>query len=98
MTKSRKHRRYPPNFHRRTAPGAPPGTLVADPAAGKPVVRLIAYGPAGFVERELATPVDYEAVRRVDGATLATGHTVHATVDLTGRPVRMPVRVKELFS
>lgn len=65
MTKSRKHRRYPPNFHRRTAPGALPGTLVADPAAGKPVVHLMAYGPAGFVERELATPVDYEAVRQL---------------------------------
>jgi len=63
VSKSRKRRRYPPNFHRRTEPGAPPGTLVADPAASKPVVRLIAYGPAGFVERELATPADYEAVR-----------------------------------
>ena len=41
---------------------------------------------------------DYEAIRRADGATLATGHTVHATIDRQGRPVRMPDRVKELFS
>ena len=41
---------------------------------------------------------DYEAIRRADGATLATGHTVHATIDRQGRPVRMPERVKELFS
>jgi acyl-CoA thioesterase FadM len=29
---------------------------------------------------------------------LATGYTVHATIDRGGRPVRMPDRVKELFS
>jgi len=41
---------------------------------------------------------DYEAIRSADGARLATGHTVHAAVDREGRPVRMPDRVKELFS
>jgi acyl-CoA thioester hydrolase len=41
---------------------------------------------------------DYEAIRRADGATLAPGHTVHAPIDRQGRPVRMPDRVKELFS
>ena len=41
---------------------------------------------------------DYEVVRRVDDAVLATGHTVHATVDRSGRPVRMPDRVKDLFA
>lgn len=41
---------------------------------------------------------DYEAIRRADGAGLATGYTVHATIDRQGRPVRMPDRVKELFS
>ena len=41
---------------------------------------------------------DYEAIRSADGARLATGHTVHATVDRDGRPVRMPDRVRELFS
>jgi acyl-CoA thioester hydrolase len=41
---------------------------------------------------------DYEAIRRADGATLATGHTVHATIDRQGRPIRMPDRVRELFS
>jgi len=40
----------------------------------------------------------YEAVRAADGAVLATGHTIHATIDRSGRPVRMPDRVKELFS
>jgi len=46
----------------------------------------------------LRVQFDYEAVRRGDGAALASGHTVHATVDLQGRPVRMPDRVKDLFS
>jgi acyl-CoA thioester hydrolase len=41
---------------------------------------------------------DYQATRRADGVLLATGHTVHATIDRKGRPVRMPERVKELFT
>jgi acyl-CoA thioester hydrolase len=41
---------------------------------------------------------DYQATRRADGVLLATGHTVHATIDRDGRPVRMPERVKELFT
>ena len=40
---------------------------------------------------------DYEVVRRADGAVIATGHTVHATIDRQGRPVRPPERVKDLF-
>jgi acyl-CoA thioester hydrolase len=38
---------------------------------------------------------DYAAIRRADGALLATGHTVHATIDRDGRPVRMPDRVRD---
>ena len=41
---------------------------------------------------------DYEAVRRADGAVLATGYTVHATIDRQGRPTRMPDRVRDLFA
>jgi len=41
---------------------------------------------------------DYEAIRRADGATLATGHTVHAAIDRQGRPIRMPDRVREWFA
>ena len=40
---------------------------------------------------------DYEATRRADGALLATGYSVHATVDSDGRPRRMPAKVKDLF-
>jgi acyl-CoA thioester hydrolase len=41
---------------------------------------------------------DYDVVRRIDGAAIAAGHTVHATIDRQGRPVRMPDRVKDLFT
>ncbi|MGH9174190.1 MAG: acyl-CoA thioesterase [Vicinamibacterales bacterium] len=41
---------------------------------------------------------DYEVVRRTDRQTIATGYTVHATVDRAGRPVRLPARVKELLA
>ena len=41
---------------------------------------------------------DYEAIRRADHVLLATGHTVHATIDREGRPMRMPDRVKDLFA
>jgi acyl-CoA thioester hydrolase len=40
---------------------------------------------------------DYDIIRRGDGVLVATGRTVHATVDRTGRPVRLPARVKELL-
>ena len=40
---------------------------------------------------------DYEIVRRADAAVLAIGHTIHATIDRAGRPVRLPARVKELL-
>jgi acyl-CoA thioester hydrolase len=40
----------------------------------------------------------YEVVRAADGAALATGSTVHATLDRNGRPCRLPERVRNLFS
>jgi acyl-CoA thioester hydrolase len=41
---------------------------------------------------------EYEVIRRVDQVVLAVGHTVHATIDRNGRPVRMPERVRDLFA
>jgi acyl-CoA thioester hydrolase len=40
----------------------------------------------------------YEVVRMADAAPLATGTTVHATLDRNGRPCRLPPRVRTLFS
>jgi acyl-CoA thioester hydrolase len=51
---------------------------------------------------EMLSPVrvkfSYEVVRAADAATLAVGMTVHATVDRTGRPCRMPDRVRAVLS
>lgn len=41
---------------------------------------------------------DYEIVRSADSAAVAKGHTVHATIDRNGRPVRLPGRVRDLFT
>lgn len=50
----------------------------------------------------LLTPVrirfDYQLTRIADGTRLAGGHTVHAAVDLTGRPCRLPARVREVLA
>lgn len=40
----------------------------------------------------------YEVVRIADAATLATGMTVHATLDRGGRPCRLPDRVRTLLT
>ena len=41
---------------------------------------------------------DYTIIRQTDGQPVASGHTVHASVDRNGRPTRLPARVKELFA
>jgi acyl-CoA thioester hydrolase len=50
----------------------------------------------------LVSPVriafDYDVVRREDGAAIASGQTVHVTLDASGRPTRLPARVQEVFS
>ena len=49
----------------------------------------------------LLTPVrirfDYEVRRAADDASLATGHTTHAALDTSGRPCRLPARVREML-
>lgn len=47
-----KQRRRPP-IRRHTEPGAPPGTLVADPALPRPIVHVLCYGPDEYEEHEL---------------------------------------------
>lgn len=41
---------------RRTAPGAPPGTLKSDPDAPRPQIKVIAYSDQDFVEQEIQKP------------------------------------------
>jgi acyl-CoA thioester hydrolase len=37
---------------------------------------------------------EYQVVRVHDGATLASGHTVHASLDTAGKPRRLPDRIR----
>lgn len=50
----------------------------------------------------LVSPVrlafDYDLQRCGDGVGIAAGYTVHASLDRSGRPVRLPARVKELLT
>ena len=52
--------------------------------------------------RTLVTPIrvrfDYEVVRRVNGTIAAIGHTVHAAVDTSGKPHRLPARVRDILA
>ena len=43
-------------YRRRTPPGAPPGTLIVDPAAPPPVIHVMAYGPQAITEQEVVDP------------------------------------------
>jgi acyl-CoA thioester hydrolase len=52
----------------------------------------------GMVVSTVRLRFDYEVVRRADGILLASGHTVHASLDQSGRPCRLPQRAQELFS
>jgi acyl-CoA thioester hydrolase len=40
----------------------------------------------------------YEVLRREDAALTASGRTVHAAVDSTGRPCRLPDRIRQVFA
>lgn len=40
---------------------------------------------------------DYEVWRSGEGGPLATGHTIHAAMDRSGRPCRLPPAVRELI-
>ena len=52
-------------------------------------------------EGVLLSPVrvrfEYRAVRMSDGAVLAEGHTVHAVLDKSGKPRRLPDRIRAWF-
>ncbi len=39
----------------------------------------------------------YTVVRQADQVVSATGYTVHAAVDPSGRPCRLPERIKQVF-
>jgi acyl-CoA thioester hydrolase len=40
---------------------------------------------------------EYELTRRADAVVLASGFTVHASLDKAGRPCRLPERIRQIF-
>lgn len=52
-------------------------------------------------EGRLLSPVrvqfQYEVVRQADAVVAAVGHTIHAALDMDGRPCRLPERVRQVF-
>ncbi|MGD9722351.1 MAG: magnesium/cobalt transporter CorA [Pirellulales bacterium] len=65
MSKKSQRRHRHAMFHRRTPPGAAPGTLIADPLLGKPVVRVMAFGPDQCTEHTLCAPADYDLLPKL---------------------------------
>jgi acyl-CoA thioester hydrolase len=53
---------------------------------------------SGAVLSPVRVQFTYDVVRAADAASLASGTTVHATLDRAGRPCRLPERVRTLFS
>jgi acyl-CoA thioester hydrolase len=53
-------------------------------------------------EGRMLSPVrmefDYQVVRTEDGTIAAEGRTVHAALDASGKPCRLPARVREVFA
>lgn len=53
-------------------------------------------------EGRLLSPVrmefQYQVVRKADAVVSATGRTVHAALDPSGKPCRLPKRVREAFA
>jgi len=51
----------------------------------------------GTIVSPVRVKFDYQVVRAPESATLANGHTVHASVDANSRPRRLPDRIRMLF-
>lgn len=51
-----------PSIHFHKEHGAPPGSIKPDPEAPKPLLRVMAYGPEGMVERELQSIDDLHGI------------------------------------
>jgi acyl-CoA thioester hydrolase len=49
---------------------------------------------AGVLLSPVRIRFEYELVRPSDDTVLAAGHTVHAVLDASGRPKRLPERVQ----
>ncbi|MFM2129902.1 MAG: magnesium/cobalt transporter CorA [Pseudomonadota bacterium] len=75
---------------RRTPPGAAPGTLVADPHAPRPHIRLFSFGPDRFSEDEivgvesLPARIDKDGVNWIDIAGLGDAEVIRRLGEMFG--------------
>ena len=90
-TRSHRHKGRKGRTHRRrTPPGTPPGTLIVDPEAPHPSVRVIAYGPDETVEQEIHEPrhvrdfLDKWPVIWVDVEGLGDAETIRTLGEIFG--------------
>ena len=52
----------------------------------------------GAVLSPVRVKFDYQVVRSSDGVSIADGHTVHASLDTSGKPRRLPDRIRQFLS
>ena len=52
----------------------------------------------GHVLSPVRMEFQYEVIRKLDDVVTATGRTVHAALDPSGKPCRIPQRVREAFA
>jgi acyl-CoA thioester hydrolase len=52
----------------------------------------------GVVLSPIRIKFSYEVVRRADAVVIAAGHTVHAALDPTGKPRRLPDVIRREFA
>lgn len=52
----------------------------------------------GVVLSPVRMKFEYEVVRRADDVVIASGHTVHAALDLQGKPRRLPEMLRREFA
>jgi magnesium transporter len=55
--------RHSQNVHRRTKPGSAPGSMIVDPNAFATTVRVVAFGGADFLDKELQNVEELRAIR-----------------------------------
>ena len=55
-------------------------------------------GASGRLVSPVRMEFVYEVRRLADGQVAATGRTVHAALDGSGRPCRLPARIREVFA
>lgn len=53
---------------------------------------------SGVLRSPVRVEFAYEVIRPADAALIATGRTTHASLDRSGRPHRLPQRVRGLFA